>query len=252
MTEKHEWLMKDDPSGADAKATTEFVLEVVEEDVRENLAAPIVGDDGKRRLKGMVDLQGMDRIQAMQDKADRAMIFHVSNVATQGDYMYAPEEPEDIGEWLAAALDETRGASEYSDLKFIAGQLVPFMVQNSIANAAVLWASGYKKKARTAVPYLRFLFHKAPDNLLEMVKDVIGWITDPKYTKKDIEDALKDARGVTPPIPAICTETILPGKKTRLTIECNEIQLITIKKRLKNLIDIVGAESAPIQKGIGI
>lgn len=252
LVKDHAWLMKDDALGADAKATAEFVLDVVEESVRLELNAPIVDQEGTRRLKGMVDLQGMDRIQAMQDKSDRAMVFHVSNVATQADYMYAPGEPENIGEWLDAALDETKSASEHSDLKFIAGQLVPFMTTNGIGNAAVLWASGFKKKARTAVPYLRYLFREAPDNLIEQVKEVISWITDPKKSKQDIEDALKDARGVVPPIPATCTETILPDKKTRLVIECNEIQLIAIKKRLKNLIDIIGAESADIQKGIGL
>jgi hypothetical protein len=244
--------MKDDEQGADAKATTEFVSEVVEERVKSELQAPVEGEEGETRVKAMVDLETMDRLQAMADKADRAQVYHIAAVSVDGTYMYAPDEPSTIGEWLAGALDETKSASEYSDLKFIAEQLVPFMVKNNIGNAAVLWASGYKKKARTAVPYLRYLFKEAPFDLVDQVKKVIGWITDPKVTKKDIEDALKDARGVDPPVPATTYETILPGKKTRLVIVCNDEQLTVIKKRLKNLIDIVGAEPEPVKKGVGI
>lgn len=245
----NKWLMDDPTDGADAKATTDFVAEIVGKQIKDELRAPVEDEAGKQRLKAMTDLQTMDRIQAMQDKADRAMIYHVAVVSTEGNYMYAPGEPDSIGDWLAAALDETKSLSEYSDLKFIAEELVPYMVKHQIGNAAVLWASGFKKKARTAVPYLRFLFRKAPPNLKDEVVKVIAWITDPKITKKDIEDALKDARGVTPPIPADAYETILPGKKTRLVIECDDDQLTVIKKRLKNLINIIGAESHEIKKG---
>lgn len=244
----YDWLMKDPEDGADAKGTTEFVSGVVEEQIRETLKAPVEDKAGLQRLGAMIDLETMGRIQAMQDKSDRAMIFHVATVSAEAEYMYAPGEPETIGDWLAAALDETKSNSEYSDLKFIAEQLVPYMVANSIGNAAVLWASGFKKKARTAVPYLRFLFKKAPKDLLDQVKTVISWITDPKITKQDIEQALKDARGVTPPVPAQTTETILPGNKTRLVIECDQVQLLAIKRRLKGLIDITGAQSEPIEK----
>jgi len=245
---KHEWLMKDDELGADAAATAEFVKVVVQKNIEADLNAPPIGEEGKVKLRAMVDLEAMDRLQAMNDKSERALIYHVSEVSAQGEYIYAPGEPETIGEWLASALDATKSKSEYSDLKFIAEQLVPYMVKMNIANAPVLWAAGYKKKARTAVPYLRFLFKEAPPDLAKRVKEVIEWVVNPKITKQHIEEALAKARGVTPPIPALCTETIITGGKTRLIIECDNEQLIVIKKRLKNLINITGSDPTPVKK----
>jgi hypothetical protein len=245
----NKWLLEDVNDGGDAQATTEFVAGVVEEDIKkQHEIKDDLDEEGNKKLKGMKDIQTMGRLQAMQDKAERAIVFHASTVSVEGDYMYAPGEPENIVEWLNSALDDT-SPSEASDLKFIAGQLVPYMVRHNVGNAAVLWAAGFKKKARTAVPYLRFLFKQAPPDLKDKVVEVIAWIVDPKKTYRDIEDALKDARGVEPPVPAKATETILPLGMTRLVIECDDTQLISIKKRLKNLIEIEGAESEPIKKG---
>jgi hypothetical protein len=235
------WLLKDDADGADAEATTQFVQGVVKEHIVDNLDGELSLDDqeGQTKLKGMTDVETMSRLAAMRDKSDRAMTFHVSNVVTQGTYQYSPGEASDIGEWLAEGLDglgEVKN-SEYYDLNFISSQLVPFMMANDIPNAAVLWASGYKRKARSSVPLFRHYFKLAPPDLVDKVATVMSWITDPTKSRRDIEAEWQLIKGTQQVVMAHGKEVILAGGMTKLEIECDATQLGAIKKKLSGLVD---------------
>ncbi len=237
---EHEWLMVDDDKGGDAVATTKFVKEIVRTATEESLKGELSPDDkeGKAKLDGVVDVETMSRLAAGKGKMDRAMVYHVTEVVNRGSHQYSPGESSSINEWLAEALDgsETK-SSEWYDLDFIASQLVPYMLANGIGDAAVMWASGFRRKARTSVPMLRHLFKKAPKNLPDKVKEVTGWITDPDKSKRDIEQEWRDEKGITTVIAAVCKEQILPDGDTRLTIMCDEVQLGAIKRKLKGLVD---------------
>ena len=236
----HEWLMKDDKKGGDAVATTEFVREVVKEKIETELSAELDPKDteGKAKLDGVTDVQTMSRLAAGKDKMDRAMVYHATKVVQDGSHQYSPGEADGIFDWLAEALDESQTkSSEWYDLSFIAGQLVPYMLANGVPNAAVMWASGYRRKARSSVPMLRHLFKQAPKNLPDRVKEVTAHITDPKMSKRDIEQEWREEKGITTIIAAVGKEQIQPDGITRLTIECDEVQLGAIKKKLKGLVD---------------
>lgn len=241
-TQNNAWLLEDDPDGADAELTTEFVKGAVRTHLDINIQP---GDkEGRAKLDGMVDVESMTRLAAMRDKSDRAMVYHASNVVHKSSQRYSPGEAETISEWLAEALDDTLvSSSEYYDLDFVAGQLVPYMVDNGLANAAVLWAMGYKRKTRTAVPMLRHLFKQAPRNLPDRVKEVVGWVVDPDKTKKDIEKAWRKEKGIKPVPLAFGTEEIIANNLTKITITCNPAQLGAIKKRLKGLVDFDNEEA---------
>lgn len=243
------WLLSDIEDGTDAEETTKFVIGAVRKQLSEqhNIDAPEKLDvEGTKRLNAETDIVALGRLQAMTDKSKRAIVYHTANVVARGDFRYAPGEPEDISDFLSQALDESEmSISETADLKFIAGDLVPYMGLNEIPNAAVLWASGYKVKSRAAVPLLRFLFSQAPPNLKSEVAEIIEWIVDPKKTVTDIQEKSKQKRGVTPPTPAYAFETILPNNRSRITIECDATQRGAIVKKLKNLIDLHLAEAKP-------
>jgi hypothetical protein len=161
------------------------------------------------RIDAITDVETMGRIQALQGKAERALFFHTSRVAVDGKYMYSPGEPETIKEWLAGALDGLDTTSSmFYDLAFIAGDLIPFMVKNHIGGAALLWAQGYQKKARTCVALLRRLFREAPADLADEVRKVIGWITDTSLTKADIEGLVAKKVGRTKPNALLAYERI--------------------------------------------
>lgn len=251
MSNPNKWLLEDSADGADAVATTEFVKEVVKEAIVSHMPGknPPTDKEGKAKLGGMVDVEAMSRLTSMRDKADRAMVYHVTQVVHDGTHQYSPGEASSITEWLAEALDESEvNSSEWYDLSFIASELVPYMVANGVPNSAVLWASGYKRKARAAVPMMRHLFKKAPKNLPDRIKEITSWIVDPKVSKSDIEKAWAQAKGLTQIQAAYGTEQVVTGGNTVLTIKCDPVQLGAIKKKLKGLVDfhISGTKGATI------
>ncbi len=237
------WLLQDDDKGADAEATTKFVQGIVAEKIVEGLdldeELDLEDEEGQSKLQGMTDVETMSRLAAMRDKSDRAMTFHVSNVVSEGTYQYSPGEASDIMEWLAEGLEgggEVK-SSEWYDLNFISSQLIPFMMDNKIPNAAVLWASGYKRKARSAVPLFRYYFKLAPADLEDKVAETMSWITDPTKSKRDIEEEWQLIKGVTQVVMAVGKSTIMPNGMTKLEIECDATQLGAIKKKLSGLVD---------------
>ncbi len=236
----NEWLLKDDKDGEDAVATTEFVKDIVRTDTIAELTDGLAPEDpeGQAKLKGVIDVVAMGRLAAGKDKFDRAMVYHVTQVVQDGSHQYSPGEASSIHEWLAEALDDSQvKSSEWYDLSFVSGELVPYMLANGVPNAAVLWAAGYRRKARSAVPMLRHLFKKAPKNLSERVKEITGFITDPQVSKRDIEQQWRDEKGITQIVAALGKERIEPDGMTRLTITCDEDQLGAIKKKLTGLVD---------------
>jgi hypothetical protein len=251
---EHAWLTEDDDGGLDAKRTAEFVLGVVEEGIRETLNpsdTEVLGDkELETRIKANTQVEGLGRIQALGDKADRAMIFQIGQIVSDGIYHYAEAEPENIHEMLTAALDGIEaGSSTWYDLTFIAEQLLPFMVAQEIPNAAVLWAKGYKKKTRVAVPLLRHLFkiHSNVKKLDKEVRKVIDWIVDPAITKQILQEKAQKERGIEEIEKAYGVETILPHGRTRIVIECDKVQLDAIKRKLSGLVDIQMDEKEAVE-----
>jgi hypothetical protein len=251
MPTTNDWLLDDDENGADAAATATFVENAVYD--RMHKGVDVGTEEVETRRRANVQVETIGRLQAMGDKAERALIYHTARVVEEGIYHYSDSEPDSIKELLANALDASEiNSSEWHDLTFLVDQLIPYMITTKIPNAAVLWARGYKKKARAAVPLLRHYFaNEKPAKLEEKVRQVIGWIVDPKITKQTLEDKIKAIRGISPPTPIAMHETVLPNNRSRLTIECSKDEREVIVRRLKGLVDVRLDGSKP-KKGVGI
>jgi len=255
MPNEHKWLTEDDEGGLDAQRTAEFVTGVVRQNLVEDIKDFDQQDDEVlTRVDANVQVETLGRLQAMQDKADRGMIYQLGVIIEDGIYQYSESEPSTISEMLAAAMDEMdSGTSQWYDLTFIADQLLPFMVAHKIPNAAVLWAKGFKKKARAAVPLLRYLFANEDEKKLpDKVRQVIAWIVDKKISKQDLEEKVRAARGVTEIPMVYVKETILPRGRSRLVIECDKVQRDAIVRKLKGMIDVHLDGDAPQKNGVAI
>lgn len=241
MPNNLDWLLTDDSKGADAQGAADFVRDAVKDKViGEHIDLDQTDEQAMARIDAITDVETMGRIQALQDKAERALFFHTSRVAVDGKYMYSPGEPETIKEWLAQALDGMDTTSSmFYDLSFIAGELIPFMVKHQIAGAALLWAKGYQKKARACVSLLRRLFREAPADLADEVKKVIGWIMDKSLTKADIEDKVAKKVGRTKPDALLAYEQVEKDDSGWIKVRYNSaVERSLIVRKFGDLLDL--------------
>lgn len=214
------------------------------------------------RIRSMAKFQTLQRTLQLRGTIERAQVWQLYNANQMGWFRLLPPEFDTVEELVASMVDDTEeGTSEYSDLIFLAKQILPLLKKAGATPEQLAGLTVNMSKARAAVPFLRQIIRdnsEKNDGILpekeEVVKktmlQVAEEIISPDISVREFRRSVQEQRGrVFDAVPnAKGRQYILNGQEVFL-IQCeSRDQARMIEIAIRKIVDLQISDVATLLK----